>query len=287
MKVLVFGQTGQVARALQKVGPVQGFEIEALSRSDADLRDGAACGDKIASSDADMVINAAAYTAVDAAEDDRETAFAINGNAPGHMARAAKTAGLPFVHISTDYVFDGSGSGAWAPEDSPNPQSVYGASKLAGEREIQAACGKFTILRTSWVFSPYGQNFVKTMLRLAETRDKLTVVADQVGGPTPAKDIANTCLALGSALVGGKTAMDHIYHLSGAPNVSWADFARAIFRQRGLDIEVENIPSSAYPTSAVRPSNSRLDCSSLLRDIGRGHADWHLALTQMLRESED
>lgn len=280
MRVLVFGKTGQVATELQRQAPVT-----ALGREDADLADPAACAAIIAGAEADVVINAAAYTAVDKAETDEELATQVNGAAPSAMAAAAAERGLPFLHISTDYVFDGRGTRPWSPNDPKGPLGVYGRSKLAGEEGILAAGGPHVILRTSWVVSAHGANFIKTMLRLGAERDRLTIVADQVGGPTPAADIATTLLAIAQAHHdgAGKTGT---FHYSGAPDVSWADFAREIFAQAGLNVTVEDIPSSAYPTPAERPANSRLDCSALAQDYGIGRPDWRVGLARILQELE-
>jgi dTDP-4-dehydrorhamnose reductase len=254
-----------------------------LGRNSADLADPSACAKAIHAARPSAVINAAAWTAVDAAETERDAAFAVNAASPGAMAQACADLGMPFVHISTDYVFDGSGCAAWTPSDATGPLGVYGASKLAGETAIADAGGAWGVLRTSWVFSAHGANFVKTMLRLSETRDALNVVDDQIGGPTPAADIARACIAIATALgdEGGKRG---IYHFSGAPDVSWADFAREIFRQAGRAVTVSDIPSSAYPTPAPRPLNSRLDCSSTKAVFGINRPDWRAGLSAVLAE---
>ncbi len=279
MKFLVFGKTGQVARELQRRAPDAVF----LGRDSADLTDPAACASAIATANADAVINAAAYTAVDKAEEDEATAQLVNGDAPGAMARACAARKVPFVHISTDYVFDGQGTTPWAPGDPTGPLGAYGRTKLAGEKAVLAAGGRYVILRTSWVVSAHGSNFVKTMLRLSETRGELNVVADQIGGPTPAGDIAETLLVIAEKLAANLGNSD-IYHYSGAPDVSWADFAREIFQQAGRDIVVNDIPTSAYPTPAARPPNSRMDCRALLRDYGIGQPDWTEGLNIILKE---
>ncbi|MEQ8292273.1 MAG: dTDP-4-dehydrorhamnose reductase [Roseovarius sp.] len=279
MTVLVFGKTGQVATELARAGG----DVVCLGRDAADLSDPEACAEIIRETEATGVINAAAYTAVDKAEDEEALATVINGDAPAAMARAAAARGLPFVHISTDYVFDGSGTDPWRPEDATAPLGAYGRSKLAGERGVVAAGGAFAILRTSWVFSAHGNNFVKTMLRLAETRDHLTIVEDQVGGPTEAGDIARACLAVVRGL-GGAAGPGGIHHFSGRPDVSWADFAREIFAQADRGVTVEGIPSSAYPTKAKRPGNSRMDCSSLEDMFGVARPDWREGLLRVLAD---
>jgi len=279
MKVLVFGSTGQVAQALQ-----QHEGIIALDRTQADLMHPEECAAWIRETDADAVINAAAFTAVDGAESDTEAAMMINATTPGMMAVAAAARDLPFVHISTDYVFDGSGEKPWQPDDAKGPLNVYGASKLAGEQAILAAGGRAVILRTSWVFSATGNNFVKTMLRLSQTHDTLDIVNDQIGGPTSADDIASACLEIARQLV-INPALAGSYHFSGAPDVSWADLARAIFQRVGKNVQVSSIPSQAYPTPAKRPLNSRLDCTSL-SIFGLHRPDWDLALTRVLYQLE-
>tara|TARA_R100000789_G_scaffold71989_6_gene67723 strand:+ start:13854 stop:14699 length:846 start_codon:yes stop_codon:yes gene_type:complete len=276
--ILVFGRTGQVATELQRLG-----QVTALGRDAVDLENPQACADAIRQHRPDIVINAAAYTAVDLAEEDEARATLINGAAPAAMAHACAETGAALVHISTDYVFDGSGSAPWHPEATTAPINAYGRSKLAGEIGICAAGGTHAILRTSWVFSAHGANFVKTMLRLGAERDRLSIVADQIGGPTSAAAIARTCLAVGQALRQNpeKTGT---YHLSGAPDVSWADFARAIFVSAGLGTKVQDIPTSAYPTPAARPLNSRLDNSSLTRTFAVPRPDWRADLDDVLRE---
>lgn len=278
MRALVFGQSGQVATELARQMPGAVF----LGRDQADLLDPAGCANAIARAEADVVINAAAYTAVDRAETDVAAAMTVNGAAPGAMAVAAAARGLPFVHISTDYVFDGSGTQAWQPGDATGPLGVYGHSKLAGEEAVRAAGGSHLILRTSWVFSAHGANFVKTMLRLGAERSALRVVADQIGGPTPAADIARALVTLAAALQAGATG--GTYHFAGSPATSWADFARAIFQIAGQGVTVEDIASEAYPTPARRPQNSRLECSALTRDFGIDPPDWRLGLTQVIAE---
>lgn len=280
MKLLVFGKTGQVATEL---GQFDG--VTSLGRAQADLTDPAACAAQIAQSDADAVINAAAYTAVDQAETESDLAEAVNAAAPAAMARAAADKGIPLVHISTDYVFDGSGTAPRSPQDATAPLGVYGRSKLAGETAVSAAGGAHAILRTSWVFSAHGGNFVKTMLRLAQTRDQLNVVADQIGGPTPARDIAAACVQIARALC-DDPALSGVYHFSGAPDVSWADFARAIFAAAGRDVTVTDIPTSDYPTPAARPANSRLDCRATQAAFGLDRPDWQAGLQQVLTELE-
>ena len=279
MRILVFGRTGQVATEIQRQA-----EVTALGREVADLSDPMACAEAICDHAPDLVINAAAYTAVDRAESEEDLATVINGVAPGAMARACADLGIPFCHVSTDYVFDGSGTAPRAPSDPVAPCNAYGRSKLAGEEAVRAAGGQAAILRTSWVFSAHGGNFVKTMLRLSETRDALSVVDDQIGGPTPAADIAAALLSMGRAMVAGHAG--GLYHFSGAPDASWADFAREIFAQAGRATVVTGIPTRDYPTPAARPQNSRLDCGSLAAEFGIGRPDWRAGLARVLKELE-
>jgi dTDP-4-dehydrorhamnose reductase len=280
--ILVFGKTGQVASALQRQGDVQAF-----GRDQADLGDPAACSALIEAHKPSAVINAAAYTAVDKAEEEEALATRINGAAPGAMARACAGLGIPFLHVSTDYVFDGSGTEPWRETDPVAPQNAYGRSKLAGEAAVQEAGGHWAILRTAWVFSAQGANFVKTMLRLSQTRDALTVVADQVGCPTPAADIAATLLHMAQTMQGDAGTGSNkggLYHYGGQPPVSWADFAREIFAQAGKTVSVQDIPTSDYPTPASRPLNSRLDCSKLTTDFGITPPDWQAGLSTVLKD---
>ena len=283
MKLLVFGQTGQVAQELARRAG-DGLSVTCLSRQATDLTDAAALTSAIERADTDAVINAAAYTAVDKAEEEAALAHAINGTAPGAMAAACAARGLPFVHISTDYVFDGTGDRPWREDDPTGPQGVYGASKLAGEQAVTAAGGAWACLRTAWVFSAHGNNFVKTMLRVGATRDRLTVVEDQHGGPTWAGDIAGACIAVARGLANGKTP--GIYHYAGAPPTTWAGFAREIFARADMATppEVAGIPTSAWPTPAKRPANSVLDCTRVQGEFGVAQPDWRAALDTVLKE---
>ena len=276
--ILVFGKTGQLARELAQLD-----DVTCLGRGQADLSDPAACAVAIRAARPAAVINAAAYTAVDRAEEEEALATLINGEAPGAMARACADLGIPFVHVSTDYVFDGSGETAWQPQDMVAPVNAYGRSKLAGEAAVRAASGTFAILRTSWVVSSHGNNFVKTMLRLGAERDRLTIVADQIGAPTPARDIAQACLDMARQLSAdpGKSGT---YHLQGSPEVSWAGLAVEIFAQTGVDCVVAEIATSAYPTPALRPLNSRLNCTTLNTVFNIPQPDWRLGLRDILND---
>lgn len=277
--ILVFGKTGQVAQSLQAMA-----DVTALGRDEADLCDPAACAAAIIARKPSVVINAAAYTAVDKAENDEAAALVINSDAPAAMARACATLGIPFIHISTDYVFDGAGETPFLPDHKTGPLGAYGRTKLAGETGVQTSGAVYGIVRTSWVFSEFGANFVKTMLRVGAARNALTVVADQIGGPTSAQSIAATCLALATALQEDPTQAG-IYHLSGGPDVSWADFAREIFAQARMQVTVTDIPSSDYPTPAKRPFNSRMNCEKL-SVLGISRPDWRIDLKNVLNALE-
>lgn len=278
--ILVFGNTGQVATELQRQA-----DVVALGRDQADLSDPEACAEAIRKSNASVVINAAAYTAVDRAEEEEALATIINGDAPGAMARACAEMGIPFLHVSTDYVFAGDDDERWTEDDPVAPPNAYGRSKLAGEQAVIAAGGNSAILRTSWVFSAHGNNFVKTMLRLTETRDALSVVADQIGGPTPADKIAEALLKMAKAMQAGQ--MGGVYHFAGQPDTSWAEFAKEIFHQADKAVEVTGIPSSDYPTPAVRPLNSRMDCQKLEADFGILAPSWKEGVARVLLDLKE
>lgn len=280
MTILVFGKTGQVATELQTLG---GPLVTALGRDQADLTDPQACAAAIRDANPTVVINAAAWTAVDKAESEEAAAQIVNGDAPAAMAAACAELGIPLVHISTDYVFDGSGTTPFKPDDPTAPLGAYGRTKLAGEDAVRSAGCPYAILRTSWVFSAHGANFVKTMLRLGSERDSLTIVADQIGGPTSARSIAAACMTIADQLLCDQSKSG-TYHFSGAPDVSWADFARAIFERAGLDCAVTDIPTSDYPTPAVRPLNSRMDCSSTEAVFGVSRPDWQAELDLVLND---
>lgn len=274
--ILTFGQSGQLAREL---APLTGGPC--LSRAEVDFETPGAIADAIARHRPEAVINAVAFTDVDGAEDAKDRAFRVNEAAVGELAEACAEAAIPLVHLSTDYVFDGSGSRPWQPEDSTGPLNVYGHSKCAGEALLRAAHAPHVILRCSWVVSPHGRNFVKTMLQLGAERDALRIVADQIGAPTAAHDIAAAALSIARQL---KTAPEKsgTYHYQAKPHASWAEVAREIFDQAGITCAVTEIPSLAYPTPAQRPLNSRLDCSSTEESFGLEMPDWRVSLKQIL-----
>lgn len=276
--ILVFGKTGQVATELARHP-----DVRCLGRDQADLTSPERCVEAIESIQPEAIINAAAYTAVDRAEDEEALATAVNSAAPKAIAEAAAKLGLPFVHISSDYVFDGTGEAPYKPTNATAPLGAYGRSKLAGERAVVAAGGSSVVLRTSWVFSAQGSNFLKTMLRMSETHNRLTIVSDQIGGPTPASAIAKACIAIIERLRAGEATLG-IHHFAGAPDVSWADFAREIFLLADRKIDVIDISSAEYPTPAARPLNSRLDCTSLRAAFGIERPDWREGVQRILGE---
>ncbi len=279
MKVLVFGQTGQVAQELARSIPM-GVSARFLSRDQANFMHPASCAAVV--QDCDLVINAAAWTGVDLAESHEAEAQTVNAATPSAIARACAAQGLPMIHISTDYVFDGTGDTPFDTGHLTAPLGAYGRSKLAGEVGVRNSGVRHVILRTSWVVSAHGSNFLKTMLRLGAQKDSLNVVADQIGGPTPAAAIAAAVWVIARALHAGHSG--GTFHFSGAPDVSWAGFARAIMQVAKLPCAVQDILTSAYPTPARRPANSRLDCSTLQRDFGLTRPDWQAALPALIQE---
>jgi dTDP-4-dehydrorhamnose reductase len=282
VKLLVFGRSGQVATSLSALaGP--DLAVTCLSRAEADLADPAACAAAVARADADAVINAAAYTAVDRAEEEEVLAHRINAAAPGAIAAACADRALPFVHLSTDYVFDGTGDRSWREDDDTSPLNVYGRSKLAGERAVATVGGAHAIMRTSWVFSAHGANFVKTMLRVGAERERLTVVDDQHGGPTPADAIAEAAVTIARTLARGQGETG-VFHFSGAPDTTWCGFARAIFARTGWTRlpEIAPVTTDAWPTPARRPANSRLDCSRIAAVFGIERPDWTAGVARTL-----
>lgn len=285
MKALVFGQSGQVATELALQVPA-GVVLTALGRDQADLTCPDDCARTVVEASPDVVINAAAFTAVDLAESQERLATTVNGEAPGAIARSCAALGIPFLHVSTDYVFDGAGLDPWTPDAPVAPINAYGRSKRQGEDEIRTAGGPHAILRTSWVVSAHGNNFIKTMLRLSQSHASLRIVGDQIGGPTPAADIASALWTMATDLVRDDTKSG-TYHFSGAPDVSWADFAREIFHQADRAVQVEDISTSAYPTPAARPANSRLDCTATQDAFGIARPDWQAGLSRILDTLKD
>lgn len=287
VRLLITGAGGQVGQELGARGRKAGFDILALARDDLDITDREAVVQAIAGGAPGIVINAAAYTAVDRAESEPEIAYAINAAGAGHIAKACAEASIPILHISTDYVFDGRGTRPYSEDDPIAPQSVYGASKAAGEEAVRNAAAQHIILRTSWVFGAQGSNFVKTMLRLAGERDELAVVNDQQGCPSAASDIANVLLTLaGRALRNRDSFPWGTYHFCNHGVTSWHGFASAILREaarRGArSIPARGIPTTDYPTPAQRPAWSVLDCSKLEETFGIAPRPWEKGLGEVL-----
>ena len=282
MRVLVTGRTGQLAGSLLEAGAGKGCDIVAVGRPALDLADRASLDDAIARFQPDAVVNAAAYTAVDAAETEPERAYAINAAGAGHVAEACARREIPVIHISTDYVFDGAKPGPYGEDGPASPLGVYGLSKLRGEQRVAAANWRHVILRTSWLFSPFGANFVKTMLRLATTRSEIGVVDDQVGCPTYAPHLAECILAVAARVTGEPAKRDAfgVYHAAGGGAASWCEFAREVFRCSselgGPAATAKPIPTADYPLPARRPANSRLDCSKLAREFGLALPPWRV-----------
>jgi dTDP-4-dehydrorhamnose reductase len=278
--ILVFGKTGQVARELKTHK-----DVIALGRDEADLSTPTLCAEVISCYKPRAVINAAAYTAVDTAESEEKLANTINGDAPGAIASVCADLDIPLVSISTDYVFDGSGTTPWSVTDTPNPQNAYGRSKLKGEQAINASGCVHAIIRTSWVVSAHSNNFVKTMRRLSATQDRITVVDDQIGGPTCARDIAQTCISIAEQLI-QDPRKSGIYHYGGQPDVSWCQFANAIFEQMDCKTIASPIATIEYPRPAKRPLNSRLDCAHTQKTFGIARPFWRDGLEEVLRDLE-
>jgi dTDP-4-dehydrorhamnose reductase len=288
MRALVFGETGQVARELARAAASRGVEAAFLRRARADLADPEACARAVAAADADIVLNAAAYTEVDRAEDEPALAGAVNAAAPEAMAAAAAARGLPFLHLSTDYVFDGAPGRPWREDDPTRPLNAYGATKLEGERLVAAANPDHAILRTAWVFSAHGRNFVRTMLSVGRGRDEMRVVGDQRGGPTWAGDIAETLWTVAAAWTAGKGRAG-VFHYAGAPAVTWAEFAEAVFARSGWPArpKVVAIATHEWPTRAKRPANSVLDCAAVAEAYGVPQPDWRPALDRVVAALEE
>ncbi len=284
--LLVTGANGQLGRALSRATLLEGWEIVALNRDALDLSDATAIAAKVAERPWAAVINAAAYTAVDKAEDDVAAAWTINALAPAAFAAACARADVPLVQVSTDYVFAGDKPGAWEVDDPVAPLGVYGASKLGGELAVRTAGVRHAIVRTAWVVSPDGANFVKTMLRVGSTRDTLRVVEDQHGSPTSADDLAAALLSIATRLADDPQAPTGTFHFSNAGATTWAGFAREIFHQSkrrgGPSPQVEGIATSDYPTPARRPANSLLGHDAIRAAYGISPRPWEDALGDIL-----
>ncbi|MFN0024629.1 MAG: dTDP-4-dehydrorhamnose reductase [Parvularculaceae bacterium] len=283
MHILLFGPSGQVGRETIAAAKRRGLRVTALSRAEADLSMPGAGAAAVERAKPDAVINAAAWTAVDKAETERAAATRLNAEAPAEIAAAASAAGARFVHLSTDYVFNGAGS-APLDETAPTaPLNTYGSTKLDGEQRVLEANPDAIIIRTSWVYAAHGANFVRTMLRLAESRNEISIVSDQIGGPTPASSIADACL----------TILQHpqgpggLYHFQGAPPASWADFATAIFIATGKDVKINRMLTRDYQSPAQRPLFTVLDCAKIHRDYGIVQPDWRGDLADTIRRLQN
>ena len=287
MKILLCGAGGQLGTELCRLAEPSGWELVATDRPVLDIVDCAAIDAAIAVDRPQIVINAAAYTAVDRAESEPAEAWAGNCDGPANLAGACRAAGIPLVHISTDYVFDGGKRGPYVEDDPVNPLGVYGNSKEAGERAVRGGLAEHVILRTAWLYSAHGHNFVKTMLRLAESHASLRVVADQCGSPTSAADIAAAIATIAARIAAGAGRWG-TYHFAGAGAVSWHGFAEAIFAAakpwRGRPPAVTAIATAEYPTPARRPANSVLDCSRIGTAYGIVPRPWQHALQDVVRE---
>jgi dTDP-4-dehydrorhamnose reductase len=289
VRLVVTGREGQVAASLLEAGLRHaGVEIIAIGRPELDLARPDTIIDAIAAAKPDIVVSAAAYTAVDQAEDEPDLAFAVNAVGAGKVAQAAERLGVPVIHLSTDYVFDGSAPGAYVETDATAPLGVYGASKLAGEQAVAVANPRHLILRTAWVYSPFGRNFVKTMLRLAVDRDEIAVVADQWGNPTCALDVADAILDA-AAMLHGNTSFGAFgtYHLAGTGETNWSGFARHILDTSrafgGPWARVRDIATMDYPTKAKRPANSRLSSAKFAAAFGWTAPDWRQSTEAVVR----
>ena len=286
-KILIAGGSGQVGCCLK--AQLQGCaELSAPDSAVLDISNRDSVWRAVEAFRPDYIINAAAYTAVDKAEGDTGRAFAVNRDGARHLAEAAEAAGAAMLHISTDYVFDGAGGAPYDEAAPTAPQNIYGASKLAGEQAVLAACRRAVVIRTSWVFGAHGQNFVKTMLRLGRERDSLGIVADQYGAPTAATDIAAALITVVRRHTPEQLAeRAGIYHYCGSPYASWFEFAETIFAEAAAQGVLAKIPAvkpiatADYPTPAKRPADSRLDCGKIRAVFGIGPCDWHSALSDL------
>ncbi|MEZ9665364.1 dTDP-4-dehydrorhamnose reductase [Vibrio cyclitrophicus] len=293
MRILITGCHGQVGSSLtEQLANHENTEVLALDREHLDITNQDAVSVAVAEFRPTIIINAAAHTEVDKAEEEVDLSYAINRDGPKYLAQAAQSVGAAILHISTDYVFEGNKAGEYTETDTTNPQGVYGESKLAGEIAVSEACDKHIILRTAWVFGESGNNFVKTMLRLGENRDALSIVGDQFGGPTYAGDIANTLIQIAKRINQGDAVEYGVYHYSGLPHVSWFDFADAIFDVAVVQGVLEKKPrltsitTAQYPTPAKRPSNSRLSTDKITLGFAVTASDWKVALNNIQAYTE-
>lgn len=287
MKIAVTGTAGQIVTSFIERGTAAGHEVIAIGRPDLDLADPASVVRALEGAAPDVIVSAAAYTAVDKAESESDLAHAVNGVGPGAVAQAARSLGVPLIHISTDYVFDGKLNRPYVESDPTGPTGVYGASKLAGEQAVLNGHDDSAVLRVAWVYSPFGGNFVKTMLRLAVDRDELGVVGDQVGNPTSALAIADGIIQVATNMVANSNPeLRGVFHMTALGEASWADFAQAIFSasaaRGGPTASVRAIDTADYPTPAARPANSRLDCGLIALVHGVRLPDWRTSLDDVM-----
>ena len=288
MKILVAGSNGQVGNCLRENASNFGFSVVGYDLPDIDITSLDSVKKILEKEQPKLLINAAAFTAVDKAEEEVELSYLVNDKGTENLAIACESLGIPFFHISTDYVFDGE-EGMYMEDSVVNPQSVYGASKLAGEISAKNNCSKTLILRTSWVFSSYGNNFLKTMVKLARTRDELGIVSDQKGAPTSASDIAKALLSFALEYKAGKNIFN-TYHFTGTPYASWHDFAKLIFEEAEKVKLIEKQPkvnaikTSEYPLPAKRPMDSRLDCSKIFNDLSNLQNDWRTEVIRIVEK---
>ena len=285
MRILLLGGTGQVGTEIRALAAAGGIEVAAPDRAALDFRDVSALARAIANGPWNAVINAAAYTDVDRAESEEAVALAVNGEAPSRLAAETERSGIPLIHISTDYVFDGRKGKPYVEQDAVGPLNAYGRSKLVGEQGVLAAGPRHIILRTSWVYSPYRRNFVKTILRLAAERECLNIVADQRGCPTAARDIAGACLEIARRCVLAPEQVPYgIYHFAGAGEASWFEFASEIIsRAKGSLARVPKvlpIGTVDYPTPATRPLDTRLNCAAITHEFDIKPRPWRDALAE-------
>jgi dTDP-4-dehydrorhamnose reductase len=286
MKLLVLGAGGQVGTELRRARLPRGMTLAGLDRAGLDVTNRAAVYAAVRREQPALVINAAGYTAVDRAESDAEAAFAANADAPGHIATACAEARIPLIHISTDYVYDGTKPAPYVEDDPLDPLGVYGRSKAAGDAAVGAALAEHVILRTAWVYGAHGSNFVKTMLRLAIERPSLRVVADQHGSPTAAADIAAALIRI-AARIGAGEGRWGVFHFAGAGTTTWHGFAEAIVALAGRNVPVAAIATADYPTPARRPANSVLDCAKIAGAYGITARPWREAVAEVIAELFD
>ncbi len=288
MKILVIGSNGQLGWELCRRGKNNGFDITPLDIPEFDITDPVAVNKAVKQPDISLVINASAYTAVDRAESEPELAFAINRDGPAYLASSCAEAGIPLIHISTDYVFDGTKEGPYLETDPVSPMGVYGKSKAEGEAKVREILKEHIIIRTAWLYGIHGNNFVKTMLRLGKEKETLRVVADQYGCPTCAADLAEAILTIAGQIKGRHNIPWGTYHYCGEGKTTWHGFAEKIFELAGqydslLIKKVEPVTTAEYPTPSKRPLNSVMDCTALTKNFGVSPTQWQESLASMIK----